>query len=345
MTLDAVPGSMTVGIDTHKDTHHAAVLGPAGQLIATSSFPTTGPGYAALLLWASGLGPIGKVGMEGTASYGAGLARYLTGHGMAVFEVPPGDKALRRLRGKTDASDAEAAARRVLADPQPAIPKTTDGTFAVLRQLYVARKLLVKMQTELSNQIGQLLITGPDDIRARYSTGTTLARMRQLVSTTPEITDPVERLMIDLLRDLATRWLDLRTRTRQLHDQIHELVTLHAPALLSRCGVGAITAAALLTAVGGNGNRIRSEAALAMLFGAAPIPVQSGTTNRHRISHGGNRDANCALHQIAIARLGHDPRSQTYRDTHLAHGKTKKDVIRLIKRALCRELFPLLCPH
>ena len=208
MTLDAVPGSMTVGIDTHKDTHHAAVLGPAGQLIATSSFPATGPGYAALLLWASGLGPIGKVGMEGTASYGAGLARYLTGRGMAVFEVPPGDKALRRLRGKTDASDAEAAARRVLADPEPAIPKTTDGTFAV--QLYVARKLLVKMQTELSNQIGQLLITAPTISAPGTAPAPPLARMRQLVSATPEITDPVERLMIDLLRDLATRWLDLR---------------------------------------------------------------------------------------------------------------------------------------
>lgn len=332
-----------VGVDTHKKSHHGAVIDEAGRLLADRKFAATTAGYAALLAWALTLGVVVRAGIEGTASYGAGLTRFLTTERVPVVEVPPGDRALRRLRGKNDASDAEAAARRALAETRPRIPKDTTGPVESIRQLNVARNLLVKQQRETMLQIDQFLVTGPDTLRERFAQRTPIALAKALAATEPDTGDPVADSLVGVLQTLARRWQDTRGQVEKMARTLQAMIHAHLPALLDVDGIGPITAATLLTAVGGNGTRIRSEAALARLFGAAPIPASSGNTDRHRLSRGGNRQANSALYRIAIVRLSHDQKARNYRDAHLAHGKTRKDVIRLLKRAICREIFPILC--
>jgi transposase len=334
---------VVVGVDTHKKTHHAAAVDEAGRLLADRKFAATTAGYAALLAWASTLGVVARVGIEGTASYGAGLTRFLTSRQVEAVEISPGDKALRRLRGKSDASDAEAAARRALAETRPRVPKDTTGPVESIRQLNVARNLLVKQQRETMLQIDQFLITGPDTIRERFDRRTPIARAKALASSTPENDDPVTATLLGVLRTLALRWQDTRAHVERIARELETMIAAHRPELLAVNGIGPITAATLLTAVGGNGSRIRSEAALARLFGAAPIPASSGQTHRYRLSRGGDRKANSALYRIAIVRLSHDPAARDYRDIRLAKGKTRRDVIRLLKRAICREIYPILC--
>jgi len=107
-------------------------------------------------------------------------------------------------------------------------------------------------------------------------------------------------------------------------------------------GVGPDSAAALLTCAGGNPDRIRSEAAFAMMTGAAPIPASSGQTSRYRLNRGGDRQANAALHRIIVVRLKSHPETRAYRDKTLARGKTRKDAHRLLKRYLARRLYPII---
>lgn len=335
---------IVAGIDTHQDSHHVAVLDITGRLVADEAFPATTLGFAALLSWISVFGTLQRIAVEGTSSYGAALTRYLLAQNVTVIEVPPGDKAERRRRGKTDAFDAEAAARRALSDTNPRVPKDTTSTVEALRLLTKTRKLLVKQQKEIAGQVDQFLITAPDTLRELTRTGVRKTRMTRLNNLPDASTgDVVTDTLTGLLRQHAIRWLALHEHAAALEKTLAELVHLRAPQLLEVYCVGPVTAAELLVAVGENGHRIRTEAALAKLFGAAPQPVSSGKTNRHRLSRGGNRQANCALYQIIIARLCHEQRTRDYRDTHLAAGKTTKDTIRLLKRALCRELFPHLC--
>ncbi|ROS46556.1 IS110 family transposase [Rathayibacter sp. PhB185] len=344
-TVQAQPDrEIVAGIDTHENSHHVAVLDSTGRLLGDEAFPATSTGFIELLSWVSVLGTLVRVAVEGTSSYGAALTRYLLAENVDVIEVPPGDKAQRRRRGKTDAFDAEAAARRALAETSPRIPKDTTSSVEALRLLSNTRNLLVKQQKEIAGQIDQFLITAPDTLRELSREGTRKTRMRRLAELPETATaDIVTDTLTRLLRQHATRWLTLDADATAIEKQLRTLIEIRAPKLLEVYCVAAVTAAQLLVAVGENGHRIHSEAALAKLFGAAPQPVSSGKTNRHRLSRGGNRQANCALHQISIARLCHEQRTRDYRDTHLADGKTKKDILRLLKRALCRELFPLLC--
>jgi transposase len=335
---------IVAGIDTHQDSHHVAVLDTAGRVVADQAFPATAAGFAALLSWIGVFGTLLRIGVEGTSSYGAALTRFLLAQNVSVIEVPPGDAAARRRRGKTDAFDAEAAARRALDEQSARIPKDTTSTVEALRLLSTTRNLLVKQQKEITGQVDQFLITAPDTLRDLPREGTRRTRMRRLAALPDTASgDVVTDTLTRLLRQHATRWLTLDSDATAIEKTLRELIELRAPRLLEVYCVAAVTAAQLLVAVGENGHRIRSEAALAKLFGAAPQPVSSGKTNRHRLSRGGNRQANCALHQIAIARLGHEQRTRDYRDAHLAAGKTTKDTLRLLKRALCRELFPHLC--
>lgn len=344
-TVQAQPGrEIVAGIDTHQDSHHVAVLDTAGRLVADQAFPATTAGFVALLSWIAVFGTLLRIGVEGTSSYGAALTRFLLAQNVSVIEVPPGDAAARRRRGKTDAFDAEAAARRALEERSPRIPKDTTSTVEALRLLSATRNLLVKQQKEITGQVDQFLITAPDALRDLPREGTRKTRMRRLAALPDATTgDVVTDTLTRLLRQHAIRWIALDTDAAALEKQLRVLVELRAPRLLEVYCVAAITAAELLVAVGENGHRIRNEAALAKLFGAAPQPVSSGKTHRHRLSRGGNRQANSALYQIAVVRLSHEQRTRDYRDAHLAAGKTTKDTLRLLKRALCRELFPHLC--
>jgi hypothetical protein len=332
-----------VGIDTHADTHHVGVLDEFGREIADRAFAATTTGYRQLIDWVGSLGDVQIAAVEGTSSYGAGLTRALLADGWPVRETTPGDKADRRLRGKTDAADAFTAARAALSGRASAAPKTGTGPAEILRVLQVNRQMLVCQQTQIMNQIKALLVTAPAELREHLRGLTRLQLARQLLTLQPsDAHDPITAVTIEVLADNAARWLDLRQHNAALAKQIRTLVQHHAPDLIAITGVGPDVAARLLAAVGDNPSRIGSEAAMAHLFGVAPIPASSGQTNRHRLDRGGNRSANCAVYRIALVRMAHDPRTRDYITRCTERGKTKKDAIRLLKRAIVRELYPAL---
>lgn len=128
-----------LGVDTHLDTHVAAVISHAGKLLGTLATPTNATGYLKLLAWARSLGCVRRAGVEGTGTYGAGLARVLREQGIEVLEVNRPDRSKRRLKGKSDPTDAENAARSVLSGEATAIPKSQSGAAEAMRTVSVAR--------------------------------------------------------------------------------------------------------------------------------------------------------------------------------------------------------------
>lgn len=148
-----------------------------------------------------------------------------------------------------------------------------------------------------------------------------------------------------MLRSLARRHRDLGKEITSLQDRMQARATTANPALLAIKGVGPVVGAQLLITAGDNPDRLRTSASFAALCGTAPIPVSSGRTDRHRLSRGGDRHANAALHHIVKNRMSNDERTRTYRDAHLAKGWTPKAVYRALKRAVAREVFAALAGH
>ena len=141
---------------------------------------------------------------------------------------------------------------------------------------------------------------------------------------------------------MAQRVEFLNRQISELTAELDTLVTSINPGLRATYGVGPDTAAQLIITSGTNPHRLRHEAAFAMLCGVAPIPASSGKTTRHRLSRGGDRAANNALHRIALVRMSADPRTRDYVARQLGNGRSKKDILRLLKRAIAREMFKLL---
>lgn len=157
--------SVTLGVETHADVHVAAALDELGRRLGTLTIPSTPAGYASLEAWATGLGTVEQVGLEGTGCYGAGLSRWLRQHGHRVVEVNRPDRQTRRRRGKSDVVDAEAAARSVQAGTATATPKSGDGAVEMIRALRVARRSAMKARTQAVNQLKALIVTAPDVLR------------------------------------------------------------------------------------------------------------------------------------------------------------------------------------
>lgn len=329
------------GVDTHADTHHAAVIDTAGRKLGDKQFPTTETGYLALIGFLVSFGTLLRVGVEGTGSYGAGLARTLRAHHIPVAEVIRPNRQIRRMRGKSDPIDAYAAASAALAEPDLPVPKTADGTVEAIRQLLVARRSAVKARTAAQVQIKTLLVTAPDPIRTKYRTLTDTALITAL-SRTRGSDDTTSDAVLRALRSLARRHQHLASEITDLDQALEHLVTDTNPALAATKGVGPVTAAQLLVTAGDNPDRLRSEAAFAALCGASPIPASSGKTTRHRLNRGGDRHANAALHHIALSRMSYDPKTRDYITKRRTEGKTTKDIIRCLKRAIAREIFTLL---
>lgn len=329
-----------VGVDTHADTHHAAVIDLHGRHLADRQFSTTPAGYQDLLEWVAGHGLIEAIGIELTGSYGAALTRHLTAAGVRVREVNTTDKATRARRGKDDRVDAYAAAEKVLAGMATATPKDTTGSTEAIRVITVARNSAVKARTEAWNQLRALLITAPASLREQYRALTRTRLRTQLTRLDPaSAADTTTRATMTALNRLAHRITTLNTEITAADKELTTLVTSTAPTLTAAPGIGTHTAAKLLICVGNNGGRIHSEAALARLTGTCPIPVSSGHTNRMRLNRGGDRQANSALHMIAITRLRSDDTTTAYRDRQLARGHSRKDAIRSLKRAIVREIY------
>jgi transposase len=331
-----------LGVDTHRDEHVVAVVtAPAGAVVAGTAAPTNTRGYRELLRVADRHAPGRRAwAIEGTGSYGAGLVRYLAARGETVLELSRTPRGERRLQGKDDALDATRTARAALASERLALPRAGERREA-LRLLLVARRSAVDVRREALSQLRAVIVTAPEPLREplrRLSTGALLDRCSRLRRTHLAADDLATRLV---LRSLARR---IQAATLEANELEHEIL-LHvralAPALLDEPGIGPIVAAQLIVAWSHHG-RLRSEACFARLAGVAPVPASSGQTQRHRLSRGGDRQLNRALHTIALHRKHHDPTTRDYIARRIAEGKTAREATRLLKRYLARHLYRLL---
>jgi transposase len=295
-----------------------------------------------MLRWARSFGNVRRAGIEGTGTYGAGLARLLREEGIEVREVNRPNRSKRRRQGKSDPTDAENAARAVLSGEANAVPKLHSGVAEALRTISVVRRSAVKARTQAINQLRALLVCAPDDIRARFWK----SKPEQCVEGCAQITllgdTPLLQTLGTALRLLAARWLHLTAELRQLDATLERLTKEAAQRLLGQFGVGPYTAATLLAVAGDNPERLRSEAAFAALCGASPLQASSGRTIRHCLNRGGDRAANNALWTIAMVRMRSDPRTCAYVARRSAEGMTTKEIQRCLKRYIARELYPLI---
>lgn len=331
------------GIDTHADTHHVAVIDTAGRRLADIQVPTTAAGYRAAVQFLGSWAGLVSVGIECTGSYGAAVTRAIRDVGIEVVEVNKPNRFDRRLRGKTDVFDAYSAAEAVLSGRATAAPKGGDGLVESLRVLRTSRSSALSARTATINQIKSILVSAPEQLRARYQGLSNSKLIAALASTRPTSTPvTVAEATAYSVRLLARRWQALTEQIEDLAAHMQRLLKDHAPALMSVFGVGRDTAAQLLITAGDNPDRLRSEAAYAALAGACPSPASSGKTNRHRLNRAGDRQANSALYHIVIVRLRYDQETRDYVTRRTAEGKTKMQIIRCLKRYLVRQLYPLI---
>lgn len=331
---------VTLGVDTHLDTHTAVALDQLGRVLGDLEIATTRAGYARLIDWASCYGVIDAIGIEGTGSYGAGLARWVRTEGLVVVEVERPDRQTRHREGKSDPIDAEAAARNVQAGKRCGTPKSADGPVEMIRVLRVARRSAVKNRTMTTNQLSALVTTAPDELRDQLRGLSTSKLVATASRFRPgEQPDTVVAATRYALRELARRHQDLTGQIARLDRQLDRLVGETAPDLVAKHGVGTHTAASLLVCAGDNPDRLEAEGSFAHLTGSAPLDASSGRQLRHRLNTGGNRDANSALHRIVITRMATHDDTKLYVKRRTAEGKTKREIIRCLKRYLARDIF------
>jgi transposase len=263
------PGDIVIGVDTHKDNHVAFACDGLGRRLDALEVPATNEGYTVLLRWAEDLGRVRVFGIEGTGSYGIGLARFLRRHSHEVIEVSrPPRKGERRLSGKSDVIDAEHAARQVLAGTTTVTPKSADGNVESIRLVKIVRDTAVKAQTSAIITLKAVIVTGNDELRARLeklSDFKLVTACAQMIST-ENINSPAVAIE-HTLGHLARRWLDLHAEIKTHTKALKTLTKITAPRLVNAFGVGFDTAAEMLMAAGDNNERIRSEAAFAKLCG------------------------------------------------------------------------------
>ena len=333
---------VVLGVDTHLDVDVGVVIDAIGRVLGTLSVPTNSDGYTQLLSWARSYGCLQRAGVEGTGTYGAGLARLLTANGIAVVEVNRPNRARRRLRGKSDPTDAENAARAVLAGEALAIPKSQTGVVEALRALALTRRSALKARTQTINQLRSLLVSAPDDVRAKLlktSPDECVAECRRIRLLGE---GPAFEALAQALRTLAKRWTHLSCEIKSLDRSLKQLTERAAARLLQQFGIGTQTAATLMITAGDNPERLHNEAAFAALCGVSPLQASSGKTVRHRLNRGGDRAANNALWTIAMVRMRSEERSRAYVARRTAEGLSHKEIQRCLKRYIAREIYPLL---
>jgi len=331
-----------IGVDTHKDQHVAVALDGRGVRLGEKHVPVATCGYEELELWSHDLGRVHAFGIEGTGSYGAGLARFLADRGHTVLEVNRPDRSVRYRKGKSDPTDAEMAARSVLAGVADATPKSGEGEVEMIRMLKSAKNSAVKARTQAVNQMKALVLTAPAELRETLDGLGTSALVKRCGSFRPGRPGNPKAAAKYTLRSLACRYHQLSKEIQDLRAELQRLIQATAPALVKAFGVGPDTAADLLVAAGSNPDRLNSEAAFASLCGVSPVPASSGKTNRHRLNRGGDRQANAALYRIVVVRLRHDLRTQEYLRRRTAEGMSKIEVIRCLKRYVAREVYSII---
>jgi len=331
-----------VGVDTHKHVHVAVAINLLGTRLGTLSVSADRVGHAELVEWACTFGTLETFGIEGTGSYGVGLASFVLRQAVRVVEVNHCDRRKRRNNGKSDTIDAETAARSVLSGIATAIPKSADGSSEMVRQIKIARDTAVKARSSAIITLKTLIVNAPGELRETLEPLTNSKLIDSCVALEPgDIVNPSASVK-HALRALANRWLALSAEI-VTHDKVLDTITMAAaPTLRESYGIGPDSAAEMMIVVGDNPERIRSEAAFAKLCGVCPIPASSGVTNRHRLFRGGHRQANAALYRIVIVRMRWHQPTIDYVTRRSAEGLSKKDIIRCLKRFVAREVYHAL---
>ena len=328
------------GVDTHADMHVAAAVDGNGGVLGIEAFPADTAGYWDLLRWLVDFGDVSLVGVEGTGSYGVGLARFLHDEGVAMVEVDRPNRQTRRKVGKSDPTDAVAAARAALSGAAAVVPKTRNGPVEQMRVLLVARRSARQQRIQTLNQLRQLVFCAPEPIRVRfkdrYQRGlvTEAAKMRPRKGS-----DPVTFTTNTVIRDLARRIQGLTAEMRTIDTALVDLIDQTAPSLLELYGVGPDTAASLLVTAGDNPTRLHTERSWAHLCGVTPIPASSGKTIRYRLNRGGDRNANAALHRIVLTRMSSHHETRAYVARRRREGLSTREVMRCLKRYVARQTF------
>ena len=333
---------VVIGVDTHQSEHVAVAIDRQGVRLGERRALATTYGYRDLERWSRAMGEIRAFGIEGTGSYGAGVARFLTGQSYTVALVNRPDRSVRYRKGKSDPTDAEMAARAVLAGVANATPKSGEGEVEMIRMIRSAKESAVKARTQALNQMKALVVTAPAELREILNGLPTSALTTQCARFRLGRVDNPMAAAKYAHRSLARRFRQLSKEVQDLEAKLESLTRAAGPALVNVFGIGPDTAAALLIAAGSNPQRLRSEAAFASLCGVSPIPASSGKTNRHRLNPGGDRQANAALYRIVIVRLRYDHRTMAYMRRRTTEGMSKTEVIRCLKRYVAREVFSAL---
>lgn len=332
-----------VGVDTHAKTHRYAVVeAGTGRVLAEAGFPTSGAGLARAADWVGrrtgGELDAVLISAEGTGSYGARLAKLLLEVGYRVVDAP----SPKRDRGqdKNDPIDAIKAARSPLPKrvDQLADVRTGQAQEAV-KVLLAARERMSGESTRAINALTAQLRTVDLGIDARRKLS--LSQIRQVARwRTRSESAAVGFARAEAVR-LAVSILRLRQELAENHKQLRVQVTTHVPVLLDLTGIGPVNAAIVLS-VWSHAGRVHTEAALARLGGVAPIEVSSGNRGEHRLSRGGDRQLNRALHSIANVRMRQDPETQAYVDRRTKQGLSKKRIRRCLKRYIARQIYRTL---
>ncbi|HEY5821857.1 MAG TPA: IS110 family transposase [Propionibacteriaceae bacterium] len=338
---DPTPTRVFAGIDTHADTHHVALIDHDGRPLADQQFTTDPAGLDHLAQFLTRHGQPLRIGIEGTNSYGKPLTHLLHADGHTLVEVNRPDRHQRRQHGKSDPTDAYAAAHAVRTNRATTPPKLTTGAIEGLRLTKMTRASAVHSRTQTINEIRATLRTGPTEL-AHYNKLTLRAMITTLAKLRHNPTgDATMNHTKAALTTLARRWQHLTDEITTADKTITTIVNDIAPELIAVDCVGPHTAAQLLITAGSNPDRLTTEAQFARLTGVAPIPASSGKTRRHRLHRGGDRQANNALWRIAFNRRQHHPATRAYYQRRQQH-LTDREILRCLKRYIARELFPIL---
>ena len=228
---------LVVGVDTHQDEHVAVVIDRQGVRLGELHTVAAIKGYGELERWSRSLGEIQAFGIEGTGSYGAGVARFLTRRGYTVVEVNRPDRSTRYRKGKSDPTDAEMAARAVLAGVADATPKSGEGEVEMIRMLKSAKDSAVKARTQALNQMKALVVTAPAQLREHLTGLTTAALVTRCKSFRPGRLEGPTAAAKYALRSLARRYRQLGNEIQDLEAEIRRLTRTAAPALVDGFGI------------------------------------------------------------------------------------------------------------
>jgi transposase len=336
---------VTGGVDTHADTHVAAAVDHNGGLLGIESFPADRVGYEELLGWLVAFGELVRVGVEGTGSWGVGLSRFLADHDVTVVEVDRPNRQKRRKVGKSDPTDAVAAARAALSGEASVTPKSRNGAVEEMRVLLVARRSGREQRIQSLNQLRHLVFTAPEEIRVRFKDRPKTGLISEAANMRPRKgSDPIVYTTKLVIRNLARRIKSLNVEMRTIDQTLRSLIEETAPTLLELYGVGIDTAATLLVTAGDNPDRLHSERSWAHLCGVTPLPASSGKVTRHRLNRGGDRQANSALYRVVLTRMSSDEETRRYVTRRREKGLSTPEIMRCLKRYVARQTYKHL-PH